>query len=178
MIGGPALVAAGIALLLPGGPDARYLVHFLPGLVVTGFGMAFVIAPLTKSALLVETRYSGSASGVNNAIARTAGLLAVAILGAVMLAAFAPRLTEKLQSSQLGAQEQVEIMAQYDRLGGIVIPESFDEPARHAARSAVRDAFIYAFRWAMGLCAVLALLASVVSFVTIRPEKRDSTRAT
>ncbi len=178
MIGGPAVVAAGIALLMTGGPDARYVVHFLPGLVVTGIGMAFVIAPLTKSALLVETRFSGSASGVNNAIARTAGLLAVAILGAVMLATFAPRLDDTLQTSQLGAPEQAEIMVQHDRLGGIVIPESFDEPARRAAERAVRDSFIYAFRWAMGICAALALLGSIISFVTIRQQKTDPTQAT
>lgn len=174
MIGGPALVAAGIALLMIGGTDARYLAHFLPGLVVTGIGMAFVIAPLTKSALLVETQLSGTASGVNNAIARTAGLLAVAVLGAVMLAAFAPRLNELLQASQLSAHEQIVIMAQHDRLGGIVIPEGFDEGAFQAARHAVRDSFIYAFRWAMGVCAGLAVLGSVVSFFTIRQEKTSS----
>ncbi len=171
MIGGPALVAAGIALLMTGGTDARYMAHFLPGLVVTGIGMAFVIAPLTKSALLVETQLSGTASGVNNAIARTAALLAVAVLGAVMLAAFAPRLNELLQASQLGAQEQIEIMTQHDRLGGIVIPEGFDEQSRLAALRVVRESFIYAFRWAMGVCATLALLGSVVSFFTIREEK-------
>jgi hypothetical protein len=167
MIGGPALVAAGAALLMTGDAAATYAAHFLPGLVTVGVGMSFVIAPLTKSALSVEMRYSGSASGANNAIARTASLLAVAVLGAVMVATFAPALNAALQASSLSSQEQMAIMLQYDRLGGIAIPESFSDSARSIALAAIQDSFIHSFRWAMGVCAALALAGSVVSFFTI-----------
>ncbi len=177
MIAAPAIVALGIVLLMLGDQGTDYLTHFMPGLIATGIGMSLVIAPLTKSALSVETRYSGAASGVNNAIARTAGLLAVAVLGAVMLAAFVPRLADTLQASALSAEEQHEIMAQYDKLGGIIIPDDYGQAAQAAARNAIQTSFIYAFRWAMGVCAVLALLASVVSFFTIHKENESSIRS-
>ncbi len=67
-------------------PD--YVTNFFPGLVLVGIGMALVIAPLTKSALMVESKYSGAASGVNNAVARFAALMAIAVLSAVMLIYF------------------------------------------------------------------------------------------
>ncbi|MFC1871635.1 MFS transporter [Chloroflexota bacterium] len=167
MIGGPLMVALGIALLMTGGTDASYFKHFLPGLITMGIGMAFVIAPLTKSALSVETRFSGSASGVNNAIARTAGLLAVAVLGALMISTFAPYLKDTIQSSLLTPPEQFQIISQYDRLGGIVIPDSFGESARAVAQTAVRESFIFSFRWTMGMCSVLALAGSIISFFAI-----------
>jgi len=178
MIGGPALVATGAALLMIGDAGATYAAHFLPGLFAVGIGMSFVIAPLTKSALTVEMRHSGSASGVNNAIARTAGLLAVAVLGAVMLATFTPALNAALQASALTPQEQMAIMLEYDKLGGIPIPDSFSDTARSIARAAIQDSFIHSYRWAMGVCAVLALAGSVVSFFTIHQPDQPSDEAT
>lgn len=172
MIGAPALVACGTVLLMLANGRAGYLMDFLPGLVVAGVGMAFVIAPLTKSALTVEMRFSGSASGVNNAIARTAGLMAVAVLGAVMVAAFAPTLGDTLGASALTTQEQLAILQQYDRLGGITIPGEFSDTARGIARAAIQGSFIYSYRWAMGVCAVLAAAASIVSFFTIHGANR------
>jgi hypothetical protein len=115
----------------------------------------------------VEERFSGAASGVNNAIARTAALLAVAVLGAVMLAAFTSNLRDILLSSQLTSQQQIQILTQYDKLGGIVIPDGFDESARMIAQTAISKSFIMSFRWAMGVCMVLALLGSAISFLTI-----------
>jgi MFS family permease len=170
MIGGPLLVALGIALLTLGGTSASYFKHFLPGLAIIGIGMGLVIAPLTKSALSVETRFSGSASGVNNAIARTAGLLAVAVVGAIMVSTFVPYLNNAVYSSTLTIEEQSQIVSQADRLGGITVPESFDESARMVAENAVRDSFIFSFRWAMGACAALAFAGSIISFLTIRPK--------
>jgi EmrB/QacA subfamily drug resistance transporter len=170
MIGGPLLVALGIALLTLGGTSASYFKHFLPGLAIIGIGMGFVIAPLTKSALSVETRFSGSASGVNNAIARTAGLLAVAVVGAIMVSTFVPYLNNAVYSSTLTIEEQSQIVSQADRLGGITVPESFDESARMVAANAVRESFIFSFRWAMGVCAALAFVGSIISFLTIHPK--------
>jgi EmrB/QacA subfamily drug resistance transporter len=167
MIAGPFIVGAGTFLLMLGGTDAAYFRNFFPGLVVIGLGMAFVIAPLTKSALAVDIRFSGSASGVNNAIARTAGLLSVAVLGAVMLAVFTPDLTNILHVSQLSPQQQKAIIDQYDKLGGIIVPDSFSESATLMARDAIRTSFINSYRWAMGVCMTLAFLGSLISFIAI-----------
>jgi hypothetical protein len=134
--------------------------------------MALVIAPLTKSALAVEARLSGSASGVNNAVARIAGLLAVAVVGAIMVSTFAPELKSTIGASALTADEQSQITSQYDKLGGILIPESFDGPARRVAENAIRQSFVFSFRWAMAVCAALALAASAISLAGIRERRQ------
>jgi EmrB/QacA subfamily drug resistance transporter len=169
MIAGPLMVSIGAALLMNGGTDAIYVRDFLPGLAAVGVGMALAIPPLTKAALTVEPRFSGSASGVNNAVARIAGLLAVALLGAVMVSTFASRLADLVEVSSLPEEARGEILSQYDRLAGIVVPESFSDSARATAVSAVRSSFIRAFRLIMIVCASLTAVGSVISTVTIRP---------
>jgi EmrB/QacA subfamily drug resistance transporter len=78
---GPLLAAAGLLLLARVGPGARYPTTVLPGVLVFGLGLAVTVAPLTAAALAaVDARHAGLASGVNNAVARVAGLLAVAVL--------------------------------------------------------------------------------------------------
>ncbi|MEU5160185.1 MFS transporter [Streptomyces sp. NPDC020875] len=78
---GPLFCAAGMLLMLRVGPDASYVVDVLPGLIVLGVGMVALVAPLTATVLSsVPTSRAGIASGVNNAAARAAGLVAVAAL--------------------------------------------------------------------------------------------------
>lgn len=172
MVAGPMIVALGIALLTISGTDASYFKHFLPGLILFGIGMALVIAPLTKSALFVEPQFSGSASGVNNSVSRIAALMAVAVLGAIVISAFTIRLNDVISTPSLAPEEQRQILSQSDKLGGIVIPDTFDETASMIARNAVKESFIYGFRWAMGISAVLALAGALVSFITIHGPPR------
>jgi MFS family permease len=78
---GPIIAAVGVVLLLRIGPDASYTVDVLPGVTVIGLGLALMVAPLTMTVLAaVESEHAGVASGINNAVARAAGLLAVALL--------------------------------------------------------------------------------------------------
>ena len=172
MIVGPVIVALGMALLTIGGTDASYLKHFMPGLILFGIGMALVIAPLTKSALSVEPRFSGSASGVNNAVSRIAALMAVAVLGAIVISTFTTRLNDTISTSSLTQEEQGQILSQSDRLGGIIVPDTFDETAQTMARNAIRESFVYGFRWAMAISAALALAGALVSFITIHGQPR------
>jgi predicted MFS family arabinose efflux permease len=172
MILGPVIVALGMALLTIGGTDASYFKHFLPGLILFGIGMALVIAPLTKSALSVEPRFSGSASGVNNGVSRIAALMAVAVLGAIVISTFTTRLDDTIGTSSLTPVEQRQILSQSDKLGGIIIPDTFDETASMIARNAIRESFVYGFRRAMGICAALALIGALVSVVTIHGPPR------
>lgn len=174
MVAGPAIVAVGAASLTVGGADASYIKHFLPGLALSGIGMALVIAPLTKSALSVEPRFSGVASGVNNAIARIAALMAVAVLGAIVTSTFSARLHDTIGASDLNNADQQQILSQSDKLGGISLPENFSETDRFAAENAVKESFVYGFRWAMASCALLALIAALVSFATIHRPPRPS----
>lgn len=78
---GPLLAAAGMLLMLRVGPGASYLLDVLPAVLVLGVGMVTLVAPLTATVLAaVDTGRAGLASGINNAAARAAGLLAVAAL--------------------------------------------------------------------------------------------------
>ena len=174
MIVGPLVVALGAVLLAFGGTQIRYAVDFLPGITLVGIGMALVIAPLTKSALAVAPELSGAASGVNNAAARIAALLAVAVLGAVILSAFTSRLTEAMPTSGLSDEKQQEIMAQSGRLAGIEIPGTFDDAARDTARRAIAETFVYGFRLVIAASAALAFCSGLISFVTIRNPRKDS----
>jgi EmrB/QacA subfamily drug resistance transporter len=168
MILGPLFVSAGMLLLATGGLNADYLRHFLPELALFGAGMAMVIPPLTKCALSVEPRFSGSASGINNGIAQVAGLLAVAVLGIMVITLFHTRLNAELGQSMLTANEQRQILTQADKLGGIVIPDNFSEAGRQEAQQAIHSAFLYGFRRAMAACAALAFGGATVSAVLIR----------
>ncbi|MEA2829397.1 MAG: hypothetical protein QOF22_145 [Bradyrhizobium sp.] len=93
LIFGPLIVAIGFLLALRIGPGQNFWTDVLPAMVVIALGMACAVAPLTTAVLMsVDARHTGSASGLNSAVARTGGLIATALLGSV-LAATGPALT-------------------------------------------------------------------------------------
>jgi EmrB/QacA subfamily drug resistance transporter len=84
---GPLVAAIGFALFRRVGPGATYAGAFLPPIFLLGLGMAIAVAPLTTTVMSAEDdRYAGIVSGVNNAVARVAGLLAIAAFGVVVSA--------------------------------------------------------------------------------------------
>jgi len=171
MILGPLIVSVGMASLILPGKNANYFIQFLPGLVLFGLGMSLVIAPLTKSALAVDEKYSGAASGVNNAVARVAGLLAVALLGVIVLSVFKADLAKKIDTSVMQPSQKQAIMVQQNKLGGIEMPANFTPEAKMTAQTDVEDSFIHGFRWAMAINALLAFTSAVISFFTIKNKK-------
>jgi EmrB/QacA subfamily drug resistance transporter len=172
MIVGPFIVAIGMASLILPSENANYFTQFLPGLVLFGLGMSLVIAPLTKSALSVKEKYSGAASGVNNAVARVAGLLAIALLGVIVVSVFDARLSTKMASSHLPASIKQQIMTQENKLGGIQLPVHFTISERNESQKMIEDSFISGFRWVMTINASLAFLSSVTAFITIKNKKK------
>ncbi len=173
MILGPLIVCLGMTLLILPGRGANYFVQYLPGLILFGLGMSIVIAPLTKSALAVESEYSGGASGVNNAVARVAGLFAVALLGAIILSLFTSQLSKRLNIAKMQDDQKFQIMQQKNRLSGIEMPKNFNEHTKTLAKTAVEDSFIYGFRWLMGINALLAFLSVVIAYFTIHNSKKQ-----
>lgn len=106
MCAGPIVGGIGLIMLLRVGADANYVADVLPAIVVFGLGLSATVAPLTATVLdSVEERHVGIASGVNNGIARVAGLLAIAVLGAVISAKFGASVGGDVGSNPLTASE-------------------------------------------------------------------------
>ncbi len=180
-----ASLAAALGFLLfalPGVGHGSYWTSFFPAMVVQGFGMALVITPLTAVALgSVDGEHSGLASGVNNAVARVAGLLAVAVLGVFVHGAFSANLDARLESMDLSGTVRGELEAARADLGAAEAPEGVD--ARTAARieRAIDESFVAAFRAVMLVSCGLALASALVAALLVgdrraRSKSRDPLR--
>jgi hypothetical protein len=135
---------------------------------VQGFGMALVIAPLTTTAMnSVSGSHSGLASGVNNAVSRTASLLAIPVLGIFVFVAFSAALDARVAPLDLrpGAQEQLE--AEKVALGAAEVPEGLGGATAATVERAIDEAFVAGFRIAMFVAAGLALASAVAAGILI-----------
>lgn len=168
LVVGPTIAAVGFALFAWPDIGGGYWATFLPAVCMLGLGMTVTVAPLTTTVMnSVGADMAGVASGVNNAVSRTAALLAIAAFGAVMNWAFDAALTRHLASVEAPAQVIASIEAQRQKLGGLVIPGGIDEATSAALRQAVKEAFITGFRWIMLLCSALGLLSALSAWLSI-----------
>ncbi len=166
---GPTIAAAGFALFIRPGLDANYWTMFFPAVVVLGIGMAISVAPLTTTVMnAVDESRAGIASGVNNAVSRTAGLLSVAVFGIVMLQSFAHRFEEALSKIPLPPAASNSLNAQRFNLGGVTIPADLESALRQSVRQAIDTSFVSGFRELMILSAGLAILSAVAAAFMIR----------
>jgi len=174
LVVGPALAAAGFAALgFAASPSVPYWRGLLPAMAVLGLGMAVTIPPLTTAALdAVEDRLSGTASGVNNAVARVAGLLAVAVLGAAALLAQSHRLEHTLTAQGASDQLRAMVTASAASFAAVALPPGTSNADAAMVEAAVRGAFLATFRDVGLACAGLALAASLCAFLTITKPPR------
>ncbi|HVF00253.1 MAG TPA: MFS transporter [Rubrobacteraceae bacterium] len=165
---GPSIAALGFVLFALPGTEGSYWTTFFPAVVVQGLGMSLVIAPLTTTALnAVEGRHSGLASGVNNAVSRTAGLLSIAVLGIFVFATFSSSLESRIENLNLTPEQRTTLEAGKVDLGGAEVPEGVDGETAAAVERAVDEAFVSAFRLAMFIAAGLAIASAVAAAVLI-----------
>ncbi len=169
---GPVIAGAGLLLLTRTDARADYLTQILPGIAVFGLGMAATVAPLTAAVLSsVEAGHSGVASGVNNAVARVAGLLAIAALGAIVSASFTARLDHELRESPLSAPARVVVAR--DRTRALVTDvRAVPAAERQRVKAALTAASVYAFRIGMAIAAALAMLGGVIALIGIENPRR------
>jgi predicted MFS family arabinose efflux permease len=162
---GPLISAAAFLIFAAPKVGAYYWTAFFPAFIVLGLGMAISIAPLTTVVMnSVGEDRAGTASGINNAVARVAGVLAVAVLGAVMVAAFAYSLRHTLASLNLNTSIVHELESNVTKLGSLDAPAGVDLQTTAAIRSAIADAFVFGFRLIMLLCAVLAMASAGIAW--------------
>ena len=171
LIVGPLMAA--MAFLLFAVPDvgARYWSAFFPAFVVLGLGMVISVAPLTTVVMnSVEQERAGTASGINNAVARVASVLAVAVLGVVMAAAFAHSLRHSLDGLHLNASVVQQLESNAAKLGSLGAPSGVDSQTASTIRAAIAESFIFGFRLIMLLCAGLAMASAAVAWRKIPSE--------
>jgi EmrB/QacA subfamily drug resistance transporter len=160
LVGGPLVTTAAFLLLARAGIGGSYWRTFFPGILTLGLGMGLTVAPLTTAVMAaVDARHAGLASGINNAAARTAGLLAVAALGVLLLHRFGRSLDEALAALPLSPAARRIVDAQRDRLGGADLA-GLPAAVRAPARAAFQGAYLSGFRALMLASAALALLAA------------------
>ena len=169
LIVGPIIASAGFALFMRPGVGGSYWKTFFPAVVVLGIGMAVSVAPLTTTVMnSVKQSRAGIASGVNNAVSRTAGLLSVAVLGLIMFHTFNGCLDRRLDQAAVPIELRKTLDTQRTRLAAMEIPSNTNEETRAAIKQAVNECFVFGFRRVMLVGAVLALLSSLMAWLVIR----------
>ncbi len=174
LIIGPLIAAAGFAMFALPSVGGSYWTAFFPAFVVLGFGMAVSVAPLTTTVMTaVDRDHSGTASGINNAVARVAGLLAVAVFGIVMVNAFAANLDHELARLDVSRQVREQLHSDRTKLAAIEVssdvvpnsPPAQNSPVANSSpelKAAIAHSFVYAFR-IIALCCASLSIASAAS---------------
>jgi len=166
---GPVVTALGFILFMMPGTQGSYWATFFPSLVALGFGMTISVAPLTTTVMnAVGKNWAGIASGVNNAVSRTAGLIAVAALGLVMLHVFNNRLDRRLSGLAVSDDIHRALDVQRVKLAGAVMPADLDPGVQTALRQAINQSFVSGFRAVMLISAALAGLSALIAWLLIR----------
>ncbi len=174
---GPLIAAAGFVLFSLPGIGGSYWTTFFPAVVVLGIGMAIAVAPLTTAVMgSVDSQRAGIASGINNAVARTAGLLAIAVLGIVALVTFSASLDSHLNALTLPPGVRAALVGQQNKLVGIDIPAGLSSATHAVIQNAIAGSFVTSFRVIMLIGAALALASALCSFLLIegKPARIDT----
>jgi EmrB/QacA subfamily drug resistance transporter len=170
---GPLVAACGLLLFQRVGVHVAYLSAVLPALLVFGLGLAMTVAPLTAAVLAgAEESQAGIASGVNNAVARIAGLLGTAAIGAVVAASFSASLDSRLVGVSLGAPARVAV-GEAKRLPlGRPDVRALPIAQARAVTDAAEDASLRSFHIGLGVAAALVAAGGLVGAAGIRNPKR------
>ncbi|HVY78703.1 MAG TPA: MFS transporter [Solirubrobacterales bacterium] len=170
---GPIVGGVGLLLLLMVGANGDYVTGVLPGILVFGLGLSATVAPLTATVLdSVEERHVGIASGVNNGVSRVAGLLAIAVLGAVISAYFGSSLEDNLGERPLGPRAERTVSDA--KTQPLAVPGTEELPPAQAVRvdSASADASTSAFHLGIGIAGILMIVGGIVSGFGIENPRR------
>ncbi|MHB1004934.1 MAG: MFS transporter [Chloroflexota bacterium] len=175
LVVGPLIAAAAFALFAVPGVGGSYWLTFFPAITLLGLGMAVTVAPLTTTVMSsVDERNIGAASGINTAVSRVAGLLAVAVLGAVMVNVFSGSLAADLARANLPPQLVQATLSQSQSLANLAVPQTASAEQARAIEAAVDAAFVAGYRVVMWVCAGLALLSAVSAAIVADNRQRTA----
>ena len=174
MAGGPLTSAIGVALMTLLDAEGRYVADLLPGVLVFGVGLSLTVAPLTAAVLeCVGERHAGVASAVNNAVARVAGLLAIAGVGALVAARFSASLDERAQAGAVSSNVHEFLASRRDRPLDASLPGALGRETEEA-RAILENASLSALEaglWSMVLLLALGGAVSAVGITNRQPRR-------
>jgi EmrB/QacA subfamily drug resistance transporter len=173
---GPLIVGLAFVLLALPDQGGSYWTTFFPGIVLLGLGMATSAAPLTTVVMTsVDADRAGVASGVNNAVARVAALLAIAIFGVAMLRTFDGAFDRRLDSLELSPEARHLLDNDRAKLAAMEPHAAVSPDTAASVSRAIADSFILGFRWVLTLAAALAVLGALVAWLVVenRPQRQS-----
>jgi EmrB/QacA subfamily drug resistance transporter len=165
---GPLVAAGGLLLFQRTGVRADYISEVLPAVLVFALGLSMTVAPLTAAVLAGSEHDAGIASGVNNAVARVAGLLGTAAVGAAISSAFSASLESHLAGTTLGPGARA-LVRTAERLPlGRPNVSALPVGQAHALREAAEQASLHSFHLGLAIAAALVAVGGVVGVAGIR----------
>lgn len=168
IVAGTTFAALGFAALGLLQHAGSYWVAFLPGALLMGFGMSITVTPLTNGVMETATpEHVGMASGFNNAVSRVAGMLAIAALGAILVATFNSRLDGRLERANYTGQRRAQLDSQRDRLAGAKIADA-------EGRTMVLHSYADGFTAISVVSALMAFGATIIVFAGLRKGEATS----
>jgi EmrB/QacA subfamily drug resistance transporter len=177
LIIGPATAGTGLLILSFVGQTrgpADYWTTFFPGIIVLGLGMSLTVAPLTTAVMRsVDDQFSGTASGINNAMTRISNVFANAIFGALAVLLFTGTLTTKLKDLPIDGKQKQAAIAQAVNLGNAETPANIGGQNRTAITQSYRTGFIQTYAIIMRLSAALAFLGALMTILLIKDPPRS-----
>jgi len=169
---GPLVAAVGFTLFAVPRLSTNFWTSFFPAVVVLGLGMAISVAPLTTTVMSsVGEEQAGVASGINNAVSRTAGLLAIAVFGVMMLHGFSQSLTSRINEIPMDEQLKHSVYEQRVKLAALEVPPNTDSATLEKIKVAIAESFVSGFRMIMFASAALAVASSASSWFFIRKSR-------
>jgi predicted MFS family arabinose efflux permease len=164
LVAGACLTGSGFLYLATPDSHAHYILGFFPALLLMGLGMGVCQVSVTVVAMNAAGRSNvGTSSAINNAAARTGGLMAIAVFGLILVNGYDDALARSLHGAGLPAAVQSALEQQHGKLAGSVLPAGLAPDQHQLAAAIIADSFVAGYRRAMAVAAAMAFASALLA---------------